>query len=94
MLRLTDQAASMITELIDDADLPDSAGLRIHQRDDHTSLAMDLADEPAPDDVVVLVHDAAVFLAPLAAARVDEQVLDARSGETGSAFYLRDDVTD
>jgi Fe-S cluster assembly iron-binding protein IscA len=90
VLRLTDQAASMIAELIDDAELPDGAGLRIAQRDDHSALAMALSDAPGPEDVVVVDHDVTVFLGPVAAERVAAQVLDARSGETGSAFYLRD----
>lgn len=89
MLRLTDDAASMIAELLDDPELADGAGLRIHQRDDHTALAMELADAPGPDDVVLVDHDVTVFLGPIAAQRVADQVLDARSGETGAAFYLR-----
>lgn len=90
MLRLTDHAASMIAELLDDAELPDGAGLRIAQRDDHPALAMALTEAPGPEDVVVVDHDVTVFLGPVAAERVAEQVLDARAGETGSAFYLRE----
>jgi hypothetical protein len=30
-----------------------------------------------------------VFLGPIAAARLDEQSLDARTNEVGSTFYLR-----
>lgn len=89
MLRLTDQAARMIAQLVDSAHLPAGAGLRIAQRDDHPALAMALTEAPGPEDLVVVDHDVTVYLGPIAAERVAEQVLDARSGETGSAFYLR-----
>lgn len=89
MLHLTDQAAGMIHDLIDHADLPEGAGLRIAQREDRDCLAMSLAPAPDPDDAVVVEYDAAVFLAPLAQRRLDRQTLDARSGATGSAFFLR-----
>jgi iron-sulfur cluster assembly protein len=90
ILTLTEQAASMIRELLDHADLPDSAGLRIAQRDDHTALAMTLADEPSPDDLVIAERDVAVFLGPMAARRVQAQTLDANTTDTSTAFYLRD----
>ena len=44
---LTEQAASMIWDLLVQADLPDSAGLRIAQRDAHTALAMTLQSGPS-----------------------------------------------
>lgn len=90
MLTVTEQAASMIRELLDHADLPDSAGLRIAQRDDHTALAMTLADEPRPDDLIVAEQDVAVFLGPVAALRVHAQTLDATTSDISAAFYLRD----
>lgn len=57
---MTEQAASMIRDLIDQADLPQTAGLRIAQRDDHTALAMTLAQEPGQDDLVLAEHNVAV----------------------------------
>lgn len=80
----------MIRDLIDRADRPQGAGLRIAQRDDHTALAMTLADKPCPDDLIVNECDVAVFLGPLAARRVGTQTLDAKSTDTSTAFYLRD----
>lgn len=90
ILNVTEQAASVIRELIDHADLPKSAGLRIAQREDHTALAMSLTHEPSPDDVIVADRDVAVFLGPMAARRVSGQTLDANSTDTTTAFYLRD----
>lgn len=90
MLTLTDDAASMIANLVQDADLPAGAGLRIAQRDDHTALTMSLAEKAEPRDVVVRGGATAVFLGPVAAARLTQQTLDARTNEMGLAFYLRD----
>lgn len=86
MLQVTDQAAAMIEQLA--TDRPEGTGLRIAQRDDAPSLAMELVDAPSPDDVVVPLEQAVVFLGPVAAARLDAQVLDARTGDNGSAFFL------
>jgi Fe-S cluster assembly iron-binding protein IscA len=90
VLSLTEQAARKIQELLGAADLPDTAGLRLAQREDHPALAMTLVESAGPHDVVLHDGDATVFLGPAAAERVAEQVLDARITETGSAFYLRD----
>lgn len=80
----------MIRELLDHADLPHGAGLRIAQREDHTALAMTLVDEPCAEDVIVAEREVAVFLGPMAARRVQTQTLDANTTDTSSAFYLRD----
>lgn len=90
MLSLTEQAARKIRELLDNADLPDTAGLRLAQRQDHTALAMTLVESAGPDDVVLHDGDATVFLGPAAAERVADQVLDAQLTDTTSAFYLRE----
>ncbi|GAC1445052.1 MAG: hypothetical protein NVSMB55_23860 [Mycobacteriales bacterium] len=90
MINLTEQAASMIRHLLDDADLADGAGLRIAQRDDHTALAMGLCDQPHAQDVVVVEHQATVFVGPIAARRIQGQTLDATLTESRSSFYLRD----
>ncbi len=85
MLNVTGQAADLIKELVADADLPEEAGLRLAQRDDHTALGMSLAAEAASDDVVLVENNAMVFVGPMAAERVSGQTLDAevRAGEPG-----------
>lgn len=90
MLHVTDDAARMIVRLLADDALPPEAGLRIAQRDDHTALAMEVAAAPGPDDTVLLDRDARVFVGPLAGVRLEGSTLDARSGESGSAFFLRE----
>ena len=88
-MKLTDDAAAMIQHLVEDGDRPDSAGLRIAQREDHHALAMTLADGAEAEDVVLVEHDASVFLAPVAQVRLADQTLDARRGELGAAFFLQ-----
>ena len=90
MLNLTPKAAELIRDLVDDADLPEGAGLRIAQRDDHTALTMALAEEAGRDDQTVTEEDATVFVSPAAGDRVQDQTLDAKTTDTTSAFYLRD----
>lgn len=89
MLSLTHDAASKITELLSATDLPDAAGLRLARRDDHTALAMRLVAGPETDDIAIDAEDAHVFLDSAAADRVQDQVLDAKTTETSSAFFLR-----
>lgn len=89
MLDITEDAAELIVQLVAAAELPPGAGLRIAQRDDHPALAMSLA-AAGPEDRQVPSDQAVVFLAPVAAARLEGQTLNARSGETGAAFYVRD----
>lgn len=88
-MKLSEDAASMITSLARQQDLPPGSGLRIAQRDDHDALAMDLVEAPGPDDVVLVEHDATVFLGPIAERRLADETLDARHGELGPAFFVR-----
>lgn len=88
MLSLTPSAAEMITRLQAQADLPEG-GLRIAEEGPSPGLHMSVEPQAAVDDVILLQHDVAVFLDPVAAQRLTEETLDARSNETGTAFYLK-----
>lgn len=88
MLTLTDQAAAMIARLRAQADPSSDVALRIAKPSGSPGLTMTLADRPGPDDLVLRDPRATVFLDPAAAARLDREVLDARSNEVGSAFFL------
>lgn len=88
VLILTQNAAAMINRLTAQAALPAGAGLRIAQRRDRPSLAMEMAAAPQPFDAVLRDRDVVVFLDPPAAARLAGQVLDARTDDRGSAFFL------
>ena len=86
-MRLTTTAAELISTLTKQADLPDG-GLRIAQRDESPGLTMELAPEPGVEDDVVRRHGATVFLDSVAVERLHGEVLDARTNESGSAFFL------
>lgn len=88
-MQLTDDAATMIADLVQQRALPDGAGLRIAPRRDHRALAMSLAEAAAPEDVVVVADRARVFLAPVADRRLSGAVLDARRNQSGSAFFVQ-----
>jgi Fe-S cluster assembly iron-binding protein IscA len=88
-LSLTPAAAHMIRGLVLGANLPHGAGLRIARHDQRSWLAMSLAESAGAYDTVLTEHEAVVFLGPVARQRLTAQTLDARTGETGSAFYLR-----
>jgi len=90
MLTLTDSATTLIEGLLQHSDLLAGAGWRIAQRADHAALEMALAPQAGPGDVVLREGAAAVFLGPVAAQRLTCRTLDARTNETGSAFYMRD----
>jgi Fe-S cluster assembly iron-binding protein IscA len=77
----------MISQLTAGAQLPEG-GLRIADEGPTPGLHMSVAPEPADDDVVVLQHQVAVFLDPVAADRLTSETLDARSTEAGAAFFL------
>lgn len=88
MLTVTDQAAAMIARLREEADPSGELALRIARRSGSPGLTMTLTDHPGPDDMVLQDSRATVFLDPVAAARLDDEILDARSNEVGSAFFL------
>ena len=90
MLDLTKDAAAMIERLVEAAALPPGGGLRIAERADHPALVMSLADAAGPQDRRVQTERATVYLAPVAAERLAGSTLDARTGATGAAFYVRD----
>ena len=88
-MKLTENAASMILDLVERQDLPQGAGLRIAEREDHVALSMTLAESAEPDDRVVSENGAAVFLAPVAAVRLETSTLDAGENAVGAAFFVR-----
>ena len=87
MITMTTEAATLITSLIHDSDLPDSAGLRLGTDPFLGSLAMSLSREPKSRDVVIDHDGAHLFLAPSVADTLNDQTLRAQL-EDRPAFYL------
>lgn len=93
MLTLTDAAATAINQLTSQANMPETTGLRIAPSTEDTNgpaLAAALTTGPGPEDQVLEVHEALVYLEPEAAAQLADQVLDAETASGGRiAFHLR-----
>jgi len=89
MLVLTDNATTVIRNLVDTPELPDGAGLRVASPSDGSQqLTLAAAESPDPNDAVVEAEGARVFLDPPAAEVLDDKVLDARVDDNGAVQFL------
>jgi Fe-S cluster assembly iron-binding protein IscA len=93
MLTLTPAAVAAVSTLLQNPDLPESAGLRLQRGTDasgDTSIGIAIVDEPEPDDELALAPpEAGVFLASDLAEVLDDQVLDAEIQGDNVAFTIR-----
>jgi Fe-S cluster assembly iron-binding protein IscA len=87
MLSVTQNAADMIAQLTDRAELPEG-GLRIADEGPEPGLRMSVVPRPAADDVVVRQRQVTIYLDPVAAHRLEQDTLDARTNESGASFFL------
>jgi Fe-S cluster assembly iron-binding protein IscA len=88
MFSFTDAAATLISSLIDGADLPEGSGLRFVLDPTQGSLVMGLADSPHTGDRVYRHADASVFVGRSAFPRLGNRTLDAGSGTRAPWFRL------
>lgn len=88
MLAISDDAARLVATLMNDADLPEEAGLRIVVHPRHNSLSMALATEPEPADVIVASQGARVFMTASASRRLQRRTLKAELTDSRSLFFL------
>jgi Fe-S cluster assembly iron-binding protein IscA len=88
MLRITDEAATLVRTVTGRADRSPQAGLRIIVDPVNHSLSMGIAATPAPADAVVRRGAARVFMSPSAADRLDGRTLRAELSEERSLFFL------
>lgn len=82
MLILTEQAATLIKEILDESEAGPEAGLRISgtvAEDSGASLQFSLASSPVEGDEVVEDGGATVFLDELAATVLSDRTLDAEA---------------
>ncbi|AYF97451.1 Fe-S cluster assembly protein HesB [Protaetiibacter intestinalis] len=75
MLTLTENAGTVVSDLVARASEVDTAGLRIQQGADRFDVA--IADAPAPSEVVVEQAGARVFMDAPVARVLEEMTLDA-----------------
>src|SRR5579859_7187868 len=91
VLTLTDSATTEIRSIIDDAAVPEGAGLRIASDPAAGGLTLTLATEPGAHDAVLDENGARVFLDSQAAALLDTKSLDAATDPDGQLHFT---VTD
>lgn len=85
MLALTDNAATLVREMTDAPDVPDTAGLRITAADD--GYAVSATPRPEAGDHVVHQDGVVVYLDAETAGRLDEMVLDAEVDASGDLRF-------
>ncbi|MGN8024780.1 Fe-S cluster assembly protein HesB [Microbacterium sp. 22242] len=92
MLTLTDNATALVTTLVRRRTDSEGAGLRIHKADapgqaGEPRLAADVVVTPEPDDQILDLPGAPVFLEGEAAIVLDDKVLDANVDEEGAVSF-------
>jgi iron-sulfur cluster assembly protein len=94
MLALTPTAVEAVHSIVDDSELPESAGLRLQAEHDSrngngpsTGLVLNVVLAPNPDDTVI--DDAPLYVDSAAADLLADQVLDAELAGSDIHFSLR-----
>lgn len=81
------EAATQIRALIDQPNVPDTAGLRIANDQAQGALTLSLVTVPAEDDIVLDEAGARLYLDADAALALDEKVLDSAPADDGSVQF-------
>lgn len=88
MLRITEDAQTLISTLTTKTATANQSGLRIIIDPVHGGLSMSLAHMPGPTDSVVISGPARVFLSPSASRRLTKRTLHADISSNRSRFFL------
>jgi len=87
MLTLTDTAADVVKQILDQNATADEAGVRISQDADTDAFGLAPVESPEPGDQVLDDDGARVFLDERAAVSLDDKVLDAQVDADGSVQF-------
>ena len=95
MITLTTEATDFFREMVGNAELPDTGGLRLDMSDGTLnsappSLALTLVETPATGDEVIDEGDVHVYVSREAAPLLDGKELDARTEPGGVTFLVND----
>jgi Fe-S cluster assembly iron-binding protein IscA len=95
MITLTPEATDAIRELVDNAELPDTGGLRLDMNDATLnsappSLALTLVETPATGDEVIDQGGIHVYVSKQAAPLLDGKEIDARNEPAGVTFLVNE----
>jgi Fe-S cluster assembly iron-binding protein IscA len=89
VLTLTENAQTLVRDIVSSPELPSEGGLRIAPSADATQLELSIAEAPSPGDQVIDAGDARVFVEATAAEALNDSTLDAAATEQGTGFVLR-----
>jgi iron-sulfur cluster assembly protein len=95
VLTLTQTAAEVVRNLVEQSPAPDSGGLRIAASASAgagVELELSLVEEPEALDETVEQSGATVYLDPGAAELLDDKLLDAQVAEDHVTFVLREEA--
>jgi Fe-S cluster assembly iron-binding protein IscA len=87
MLTLTDNATTIISNLLHQPGAPEGVGVRITDETPEPGLALVTATEPAPGDQILSEGGATVYLDQTAATLLDDKVLDAAVNDDGRVEF-------
>lgn len=89
MLTITDRALKVLRTVTGHPRLAESSGLRIARRSPSSeSLQVKPVQGPEPGDVVIERSKGRLFLGPVAARRLRDKVLDARTDAEGRVEFV------
>jgi Fe-S cluster assembly iron-binding protein IscA len=91
MLTVTDDAVTAIRTLAAQNDLPPQTGVRISSTTGEsgaTALGLSVAEGPLPEDEVIEVQGARVFVDSAVAADLEDKALDAQVTEQGQVQFM------
>lgn len=85
MLTLTENACTIVKQMTDAPDVPDTAGLRITEAE--AGFAVSATNDAETGDAIVEQSGATVYLDASAAEKLDAMVLDAGVDDTGAIQF-------
>lgn len=89
MLTVTENAQTLVKGLTENADLPETGGVRLAMADDQAQLTVSLVTAPEETDQLAEGGDARVYVAEDAAEALDGHALDATQTPEGVGFTLQ-----
>jgi Fe-S cluster assembly iron-binding protein IscA len=86
-LTLTETAAEAVKQIVSRVPQAEDGGVRIRDTGAPAGFELTVAPDPEPSDTVVTTDGARVFLDEVAAASLDDRILDAELAQDGSVRF-------
>ena len=92
MLEMTSRAATLLTDLRRESDIPNEAGVRVYSdknEQGQPTVAIAFAADPMPGDAIAETDGVRLFVAPEVAEPLDEAVIDVTAEDGASQLVFR-----